>query len=140
VPVGPSLPAASGPHVVEAAVGLTAGPLAATGPWAPVAVVSASLVVTFMALGIVVALLGHLSGIRGLTVGGILVVFAATLGMIAGGYDAWRSSPSPAPDVLRPDSTGFGPDESIGDARRRADQERRRTATTRSTERAPEAP
>ncbi|MGE4425962.1 MAG: hypothetical protein AB7G37_05885 [Solirubrobacteraceae bacterium] len=102
------------------------------------AVVSASLVVTVMALGIVAALLGHLSGLRALTVAGILVVFLATLGMIAGGYDAWRSSPAPAPDTLRPDSTGFGPDESIRDARRRADQQRQRTMT--STEPSRDAP
>ncbi|MEV4420496.1 hypothetical protein AB0L40_11045 [Patulibacter sp. NPDC049589] len=88
--------------------------------WLPLAVsIPAQTVVVLMAVAMVLAILGHLTRVRGLLASGILLLFLATFGMIIGGFGAWKDAPGPAPDTLRP--TQLPPaDGSIGDARRDA--------------------
>jgi hypothetical protein len=55
--------------------------------------IPANLVVMMMALGVVVAIAGHLAGSRGVVALGILVLFAATMGMMIGGFFAFQDDP-----------------------------------------------
>ena len=53
----------------------------------------ASVVAASIALGVVVAIVGHLAGRRWIVIGGIAILFAASALMIAGGYLAYRDDP-----------------------------------------------
>ena len=55
--------------------------------------VPSGLVAAFIALGVIVALAGHLAGSRRTVVGGLVLLFAASALMIAGGYLAYRDDP-----------------------------------------------
>jgi hypothetical protein len=46
-----------------------------------------------IALGALVAIAGHLAGSRRVVVGGLAILFAASVLMIAGGYLAYRDDP-----------------------------------------------
>ena len=50
-------------------------------------------VAALIALGVVVAIGGHLAGSRRVVVGGLAILFAASALMIAGGYLAYRDDP-----------------------------------------------
>jgi hypothetical protein len=50
-------------------------------------------VAAFLALGAVVAIVGHLAGSRRTVVGGLAILFAASALMIVGGYLAYRDDP-----------------------------------------------
>ena len=55
--------------------------------------VPAGLVAALLALGAIVALGGHLAGSRRTVVGGLVLLFAASALMLAGGYLAYREDP-----------------------------------------------
>jgi len=55
--------------------------------------VPAGLVAALIALGVIVAVGGHLAGSRRTVVGGLAILFAASALMIAGGYLAYRDDP-----------------------------------------------
>ena len=58
-------------------------PLAATEiPAAPV--------VILMALGVIVAIVGHASRSRGMVIAGLMILLLATAGMMVGGYVAYQ--------------------------------------------------
>jgi len=84
--------------------------------------ISASVVVVLMGVGVAVALLGHLIRMRPVVAVGLVVLFLATFGMIVGGFGAWRDSPGPAPDPLR--GQEVPPNESVGEAKERREAER----------------
>ena len=50
-------------------------------------------VAAFIAVGALVAIVGHLAGSRRTVVGGLVLLFAASALMIAGGYLAYRDDP-----------------------------------------------
>ena len=52
------------------------------------------LVAALIGLGVVVALGGHLAGSRRTVIGGLMILFAASALMIAGGYAAYRDDPA----------------------------------------------
>ena len=56
-------------------------------------VLPASVVAASIALGVLVAIGGHLAGSRRIVIGGIAILFAASALMIAGGYLAYRDDP-----------------------------------------------
>lgn len=91
----------------------------------PLAAIPASTVVLLMGVAVVLAVLGHLGRVRGLLATGLLLLFLATVGMIAGGYGAWRESPAPAPDPLRGDDRQLPPNETVGEAKQNREIERR---------------
>jgi 4-hydroxybenzoate polyprenyltransferase len=65
-------------------------PLAASDvPAAPVLIV--------MAIGVVVAALGHASKSRALVVAGLMMLFLATAAMVVGAYVAYESDPNQDP-------------------------------------------
>lgn len=89
--------------------------------WLPLAVsIPAQTVVVLMAVAMVLAVLGHLTRLRGLLGSGLFLLFLATVGMIVGGFGAWKDAPGPAPDTLRPTQLPLEGG-SIGDARRDAE-------------------
>jgi hypothetical protein len=53
----------------------------------------ASVVAASIALGVLVAIGGHLAGSRKIVIGGIAILFAASALMIVGGYLAYRDDP-----------------------------------------------
>lgn len=90
--------------------------------WYPLAVsIPAQAVVVLMAVAVVLAILGHLTRLRGLLGSGLLLLFVATIGMIVGGFGAWKDAPGPAPDTLRPTQLPLEGG-SVGDARRDAER------------------
>ena len=50
-------------------------------------------VAALIALGVVVAIAGHLAGSRRIVIGGIALLFVASALMIVGGYLAYRDDP-----------------------------------------------
>ena len=94
--------------------------------WLPLAVsIPAQTVVVLMAVAMVLAVLGHMTRVRGLLATGILLLFVATFGMILGGFGAWQDAPGPAPDTLRPTQLpldGGSVGEAREDAERRVDE------------------
>jgi hypothetical protein len=55
--------------------------------------IPANAVVMLMALGVVIAIVGHLAGSRGVVAMGILVLFGATMAMMVGGFFAFQDDP-----------------------------------------------
>lgn len=99
------------------AEGVSSLPLAVTIP--------ASVVVTLMVVAVLIAIAGHLSGVRQLVASGLLLLFVATFGMILGGFGAWRDTPGPIPDQMRDSNLQVPENESIGEARENYRQSQR---------------
>jgi hypothetical protein len=86
--------------------------------------ISSTTVVALMGVAMVLAILGHMTRIRGLLTSGLLLLFLATFGMLLGGFGAWSTSPGPAPDPLRGDDRQLPPNETVGEARQNRALER----------------
>ncbi|MDX8153086.1 hypothetical protein SK069_15915 [Patulibacter brassicae] len=84
--------------------------------------ISATVVVVAMGVAMAIVLLGHLVRSRATVATGIVLLFAATFGMLVGGFGAWRDSPGPAPDPLR--GTEVPQNETQRESRERREAER----------------
>lgn len=69
--------------------------------------ISASLVLVLMVAGIAVAILGHLSGARGLVATGLAILFLATAAMVVGGFVAYQDDPADPRDQRDVREPGF---------------------------------
>ena len=63
--------------------------------------IPAAPVLIFMALGVLIAIVGHASKSRRLVVAGLIILFMATAAMVLGAYIAFESDPAQDP---RPDN------------------------------------
>jgi hypothetical protein len=84
--------------------------------------ISSTTVVVLMGVAMIIAIVGHMTRIRGMLASGLLLLFVATFGMVLGGFGAWSASPAPAPDPLRGIDRQLPPQQSVGEARQ--DRER----------------
>ncbi len=69
--------------------------------------IPAAPVLIFMAIGVLLALVGHASKSRGTTVAGLFILFMATAAMLVGGFFAYQQEETDPRDEKPPSQPSF---------------------------------
>ena len=81
--------------------------------------IPAAPVVGLMAIGVIIAIIGHATRSRGTVATGIAILFIATAGMVVGGFAAFEGGENdPRPSCPNGDCRGSAPDTDKGPALR----------------------